>query len=195
MALARDDRWIADAQGRALAGASIYWCAQPATISTVPPPSPLLTTFADLGGVTLLPQPVVTDGFGHANAYLDDSLFYTLVIYHPLFAPNALYGGAPVQVLIDQHLGGGGGGGSLYVPFEGVPTGTIDGTNRQFTLTNAGVPLTVNPVQAEVVLNMPLIPGLGYNLIGTLVIYANAPQPASGGSPADAIYARGWTPA
>lgn len=186
MAIARDDRWLADAQGRALAGAQVYWCYQPATTPSGPPPSPLAAIYSNLGG-TPLTQPVLTDGFGHAVAYMDDSIFYTVVLYHPLFGAN------PV-VLTDQRLGGGGGG-SSYVPFEGIPAGTIDGTNRTFTLTNAGTPLTLNPVQAEVVLNMPLIPGLGYSLIGTTVIYANAPQPASGGSPADAIYARGWTPA
>lgn len=185
MAIARDDRWLADAQGRALAGALVYWCLQPATVTDTPPPSPLAVIYSDLSGTPLV-QPVLTDGFGHAVAYMDDNPLYTLVFYHPLFGAN------PV-ILPDQHIGAGTGGTS-YIPFEGIPAGTIDGVNTVFTLTNAGTPLVPGtPVaQAEVCLNMPLIPGVGYTLSGVTVTYANPPQPASGSIPGDSIYARGW---
>ena len=181
MAIVRDDRWCADAQGRALAGAQVYWCTQPASTATNPP-SPLATAYIDLAEDPLT-QPALTDGFGHAFAYLDDSVLYTVVIWHPLFGEN------PV-VLPDQSLAGGGGGGSSLIPFAGTPSGTINGTNTVFTF---AVP--ANPTQLTVWLNFPLINGLGYTWSwtgGTLTItYAVAPQPASGGNPADSLYVQG----
>src|SRR6185437_2830835 len=108
MAIARDDRWLADAQGRALPGAQVYWCTQPAS-TTDNPPSPLATIYSDIGGADPITQPVLTDGFGHAFAYMDDSILYTVVFWHPLF------GSSPV-VLIDQSIGGGGSGGSTFTP-------------------------------------------------------------------------------
>jgi hypothetical protein len=107
---------------------------------------------------------------------------------HPLFGPN------PV-VLTDQVINGGGGG-SSQTPFSGTPQGVIDGTNRVFTLTNGGVPLTVNPIAGTVLawLNFPLINGLGFSISGVTITYATAPQPAVGGSPADSIYAQGYIP-
>ena len=181
MAIVRDDRWCADAQGRALAGAQVYWCTQPASTATNPP-SPLATAYINLAETPLV-QPALTDGFGHAFAYLDDSVLYTVVIWHPLFGEN------PV-VLPDQSLAGGGGGGSSLIPFAGTPSGTINGTNTVFTF---AVP--ANPTQLTVWLNFPLINGLGYTWSwtgGTLTITdAVAPQPASGGNPADSLYVQG----
>ena len=181
MAIVRDDRWCADAQGRALAGAQVYWCTQPASTATNPP-SPLATAYADLA-LDPLTQPALTDGFGHADAYLDDSVLYTVVIWHPLFGEN------PV-VLPDQSLAGGGGGGSSLIPFAGTPSGTINGTNTVFTFAGPA-----NPTQLTAWLNFPLINGLGYTWSwtgGTLTItYAVAPQPASGGNPADSLYVQG----
>src|SRR5208283_3342608 len=178
MAPARDDRYISDAQGRALAGAEVYWCTQPASTANNPP-SPLATVYADLAGTIPLAQPVLTDGFGHAFAYMDESVLHTVVIWHPLFGYN------PV-VLPDQSVGGGSGGGSGLTPFAGTPNGTIDGTNRVFTLTNGGTPIPdTTPVQITAWLNFPLIPGLGFSVSGNVITYANAPQPASSSGPAD----------
>lgn len=187
MAIARDDRTLTDAQGRALAGASVYWCLQPAVAPSVAPPSPLATIYTDITGTVPETQPVLTDGFGHAWAYMDDSPLYTLVFYHPLFGAN------PV-VWPDQHLGSGGGGTTVSA-FAGTPTGTIDGTNTIFTVVNGSIPLTSFPTQMTAWLNFSQIPGLGYNLTlvgGQLKItYAQPPQPASGSIPADALYAQG----
>lgn len=186
MAIRRDDRSVQDGLGRALAGAQVYWCTQPAS-TTDNPPSPLATVYSDIAGSMPITQPVLTDGFGHADAYMDDSILYTVVVWHPLFGPYPI-------VYTDQNIGGGGGGGSSYTPFAGTLTGTIDGTNRVFTLTNNGVPLTTNPVSGttEVWLNFPLIPGVGYSLTGVTVTFANAPQPAAGSVPADTVWAQGW---
>lgn len=177
MAIARDDRWVADALGRALSGAQVYWCTQPAT-TTTNPPSPLAIIYTDITGATPEAQPIVADGFGHAWAYMDNSVLYTVVIWHPLFGPN------PV-VIPDQSIGGGGGGGGL-VPFSGTPIGTQDGVNRVFTLANGGTPLAVAPVYAEVWVNFPLVSGVGYTLAGDTITFTNAPQPT------DTIFAQGF---
>lgn len=187
MAIARRDDWLQDAQGRALAGAQVYYCNQPATTNVVPP-SPLATIYSDLIG-TVEANPQITDGFGHSVAYMDDTVLYTIVYVHPLFGPN------PV-VLKDQSLGSGGGGGNTITSFAGIPTGTINGTNAQFTVVNGSTPVTQFPTQITAWLNFPLIQGLGYtlSLIGgqLKITYANPPQPSSGETPADAIYAQGY---
>ena len=124
MGLARDDRWVADALGRALAGAQVYWCNQPAMAPSTQPPSPLALTYADLFGIPE-DNPQLTDGFGHASAYVDNSVLYTLVFYHPLFGPNPI-------VLKDQTIGGSSaGGGTTPVAQEAV--GVVDGENTVFT--------------------------------------------------------------
>lgn len=188
MALGRDDRYIADALGRALAGAQVYWCSPQPASTAVNPPSPLAPIFTDLTGVTPLAQPVLADGFGHADAYLDDQTLFTVVVWHPLFGPNPI-------VLIDQQIsGGGGGGGATLTSFQGTLIGTVDGVNKVFTLANGSSPLGVAPIANTVIVwfNFPLLNGLGYTLSGVTVTFANAPQPASGGNPADAISAQGF---
>ena len=117
------------------------------------------------------------------------SPIWTIRCYTPLRFTIRSFGPNPI-VLIDQAIGGGGSGGGITA-FAGIPSGTIDGTNTIFTM---AVPQ--NPAQLTVILNIPLIPGLGYTsswVSGTLTItYANAPQPASGGVAGDAIYAYGF---
>lgn len=161
MSNARDDRWVTDAQGRALAGCQVYYCTQPAITTTIPP-SPLAPTFSDTEGDALT-QPTITDGFGHAVAYLNNGVLYTIVLFHPLFGPN------PV-VLTDQGISG-----PIFIQFAGTPSGTIDGTNTVFTFLVGGA-----PIQTTVWLNFPLITGVGYSTSwasGTLTItYDNAPQ-------------------
>jgi hypothetical protein len=186
--LLRDDRTILDALGRALSGAACFWCAPQPAVTTTFPPSPLAPVFTDTTGDTPITQPVLSDGFGAAHVYIDDGSLFTFVVFHPLFGPNPI-------VLPDQSLGSGGGGGGSVAVFSGVPSGTIDGTNKTFTVLNGSTPLTAIPAQITAWLNFPLIEGLGYSLAvvdGQLQItYANAPQPASGGNPADAIFAQG----
>jgi hypothetical protein len=177
MALARDDRWLTDAQGRALAGAQVYYCTQPANTSVIPP-SPLETIYSDLSS-TPLAQPVITDGFGHGFAYLDDLVLYTLVFVHPLFGSN------PV-ILPDQVINGAAAASPGFRPFAGIPNGTQDGVNKVFTLTNGGVNLPSNPTQATVWRNFPLVPPVGFTLSGITVTYTTAPLVG------DSIYAQGF---
>jgi hypothetical protein len=156
---------------------------QPAT-TNVNPPSPLATVYTDLTGDTPIIQPVLTDGFGHSDAYMDDTTLYTVVIWHPLFGEN------PV-VLKDQAPSNSGGGSAGLTAFSGTPSGPINGSNTVFTF---AVPQ--NPVQVIVWLNFPLVVGVGYTVSwvsGTLTItYANAPQPSSGSTPADVVYVQGF---
>jgi len=189
MGLARFDVTVQDAQGRALAGAQVFWLLQPATVPSTPPPSPEATIYADIGGVTPLTQPVLSDGFGEAFAYMDDAILYTLAIYHPLFGVNPL-------VRPDQAIGGAGASSAL-TPFAGIPTGTIDGTNKVFTLVDGSTPLTVIPSQYTVWLNVPLIEGIGYTIAlsgGVVkVTFSTAPQPASGPVAGDSLWAQGFS--
>ena len=187
MAINRDDRWLSDAIGNALSGATVYYCTQPATTSSLPP-SPLATVYSDTSGDAGT-NPVTTDGFGHSVAYLNNSQLYTVVLSHPLFGSN------PV-VLTDQAIGGtSGGSSSSQIPFSGTPAGTVNGTNKTFTLTNNGTAIPSSGItltQLIVWLNLPLVQGLGYSVSGNQITYANAPKAASGGVPADAIYATGF---
>jgi hypothetical protein len=166
MAIARDDRYITDALGCALAGVQVYYCLQPAS-TTVNPPSPLATIYSNLTG-TPLTQPVISDGFGHMDAYLDNSVLYTVVAWHPLFGTN------PV-VLQDQVVAGAGSGGSSSTPIQastnaGTITGAIPGA--VFTLPSV-------PIAGSLILQyngQVLTPGLGYSISGAVVTVANALQ-------------------
>jgi hypothetical protein len=182
MAFFRDDRYVTDGLGRALSGAQVYYLTQPANTSVFPP-TPLALLFTSEAGTIPLTNPVITDGFGHSFAYMDNTVQYTVYIAHPLF------GQYPI-ILPDQAIAGS----TISVPgvlFSGSLLGTINGTNTVFTLTNGGTPLSGAPHQADVWLNFPLIPGAGYVISGNQVTFANAPQPASGGNPADILYAQG----
>lgn len=164
MARARDDRYVTDAQGRALSGAQVYWCTQPASTAN-DPPSPLATIYDSISGGTPETQPILTDGFGHAYAYLDNAVLYTVVIWHPLFGYN------PV-VLPDQAIAGSGGGGG-YTPVQAsTNTGAISGAipGSVFTLPST-------PVGGSLVLQQNgqvLTPGLGYSLSGATITLATA---------------------
>lgn len=164
MSIARRDDYLTDAQGRALAGAQVYYCTQPATTSTIPP-SPLAPVFSDSTG-TASTNPQVTDGFGHSVAYLTAGFPYTLMFVHPLFA-------SPV-VLPDQLIGGG--VASVIIPV--TPAGTINGVgnsgNRIFTLP---IP-SVNPTASQLFLNGTLIGQ--YTIVGTTLTYTTPLPPQIG---------------
>lgn len=187
MALAVDNRTVQDGLGRALAGAQVYYCTQPAT-TTSNPPSPLATAYSTISGGTPVTQPFVTDGFGQTAAYLDTAQRYTVVVWHPLF-------GSTPAVYVDQVVGAAAGSGSTVTAMSGTPVGTIDGTNKTFTLYYGGDPLTAIPDQMNVWLNVPLVLGVGYTVAvvsgQVKVTYATAPQPSAGGFPADSLLWQG----
>ena len=168
MAIARDDRWLTDALGRALAGAQVFYCLQPATTSTVPP-SPLATVYDDLAGDAIA-QPLITDGFGHSIAYLDASALCTIVFVHPLFGPN------PV-VLTDQAISGGGSGGGGGLPAPVVPSGTPDGTLRSFVLPSA----PSHPANGQLFNSGSYVRyGVDYNISGSNIVWIGITPPQEG---------------
>lgn len=173
MSILRRDDTVQNSLGNAIAGGSVYYLTQPASVSAL---TPLAAVYSDSTG-TVATNPQVTDGYGHAVAYLSDGQLYTIVYVYP--------NGTKV-VYPDQFVGSSSG---QPTPFGAVPTGTIDGTNKVFTISRL-----LN--SATVWFNVPLIPGLGYTIVaggpGMIITYAQAPQPTSGGIPGDALYVQGY---
>lgn len=169
----RDDN-VQNGLGYAIPNCAVTYYTQPSLA--------LATVYNDGNGDEEISNPQFTDGLGHTAAYMAAGL-YTIV-----------YSGMQIQTLTfpDQDVGGAGSGSSITL-FAGIPQGTIDGTNRVFTLTNAGVPLTSVPSQVEVWKNFSLIPNdpAGYTITGISIVYAVAPQPPAGGGTGDSIWAQG----
>lgn len=168
--LIRRDDFVEMAIGYAVPNCAVTYLVQPGLTPA--------SVFSDPAGLVPAANPQLTDGLGHASAYMAAGT-YTIT-----------YAGAQIQTLTlpDQTVGGtgGGGGGSTVTTFAGIPAGTIDGVNRVFTLTNAGTPLTSNPSQVEVWLNFPLVVSVGYTISGTLIAYTVAPIVG------DTIWAQGF---
>lgn len=157
MTIARRDDYLTDAQGRALAGAQVYYCTQPASTGTIPP-SPLTTVYLDMAG-TIGVNPVITDGFGHAVAYLTAGSLYTIEFVHPLFGPN------PV-VLADQQVGSGSSG-PLNPEQASTTAGTITGAIPGYTFV-----LPSTPASGSLILQrngQVLTPGLTYTIVGATI--------------------------
>lgn len=162
MGLYRRDDFVVTTQGQALAGAEVWYCTQPATTSPLPP-SPLATVYSDSSG-TPASNPQLTDGNGHAVAYLASGT-YTVVVFGELLG---------TLVYEDQAVGGAAG---APTPFSGSLSGTQDGVNKVFYFTDNGNPLPNNPVDWIVWKNFPLIEGssTGYTISGTQITFAVAP--------------------
>lgn len=165
MSLARYDVTVQDAQGNALSGADVYFCTQPANTSTIPP-TPLATIYGGITGGTPLVQPVITNGYGQAFAYMDDSVLYTVVYTHPLFNTPLVY--------IDQTVGGGGGGGSVTPIQCSTLTGTITGAIPGSVFTLPSIPTSGSLILQQ---NLGILTqGLGYTIAGAVVTTANQLQ-------------------
>ena len=164
-----------------VAGVRVFYLGpQPVDTNTL---TPLLPVYSDTSG-TPTTNPQISDGTGHAAAYLNNGSLFTCVYVYP--------NGAKV-IYPDQFVGASSG---APIPFAGVPTGTVDGTNRVFTVVNGSTPLTAIPTQLFATFNGSFLTiGLGYTLAvvgGQLKItYAAAPQPASGSIPADSFFVQG----
>jgi hypothetical protein len=172
MSASRYDLTVQDGQGRALSGAEIFFCSQPAD-TAVFPPTPLASIFSDTEGAPLT-QPVITDGFGHADAYLTLGTLYTVVVNHPLFFQPLVY--------TDQQAGGTGTG---VTPVQAsTAAGTITGTIPGTVFTLPSVPLTGSLSLAQN--GVTLTPGLGYTISGAVITLATAL--ASGDSGLNATY-------
>ncbi len=179
MTILRRDDWLTTPQGQALAGAEVYYLTQPATTTSYPP-SPVAAVYSNSSGTTAA-NPQITDGNGHAAAYLAEGQLYTVAFYHPLLGDGLL-------VLEDQALSGGASSGSV-TPFsltsaDGGIIGTINGANCTFTL-------SITPTLLTLVRNVgTLVPGVGYSTAtvnGVFTItFAAAPQVG------DTLYAFGY---
>lgn len=163
----RIDRVVQTAQGQAIAGALMYFLEQPADVSTL---TPLATVYSDTSG-TPAENPQVTDGLGQVGCYLDNGQLYTIVVVAPQLV---------TQVYPDQNLGN---APATSTPFGAVPTGTIDGTNRVFTL-----PYTPSLLNLQQNIGL-LIPNVGYTTAVVAAVFtitlAAAPQVG------DSLYASG----
>jgi hypothetical protein len=113
--LYRADEFVKTVLGAAIPGAQLFWCTQPANVSSYPP-SPLAVAFSDPNGFVPLTFPVLTDGFGHGDVYLNAGL-YTLVV---------AFGGVISQIYPDQSVGGvgtnSGAGTALSLQINGAPS-------------------------------------------------------------------------
>jgi hypothetical protein len=163
----RIDRVVQTAQGQAVAGALVYFLTQPADVDTL---TPLANVFSSSGGAAGA-NPQVTDGLGQVGCYLDNGQLYTIVVVSPFLE---------TQVYPDQNLGN---APATSTIFAETPAGTIDGTNRVFTL-------TVAPTLLFLQQNLGvLVPGVGYTTAVVAdvftITFAVAPQPG------DSLYASG----
>jgi hypothetical protein len=142
----------------------------------VQPGLTLATIYNDANGDEVIANPQYTNGLGQAAAYMAAGQY------------TVTYSGAQIQTetFPDQDVGGSGGGNTV-VPFAGIPSGTQDGVNRVFTLTNAGTPLSSAPTQQDVWCNFPLVENVGYTISGTTIVYTTAPATT------DTLWAQGLT--
>lgn len=93
--------------------------------------------------------------------------------------PTPIIGGFYFNVLTGLRLwngtefiaSGGGGPTTSVTYYAGFPTGTIDGTNKVFTIPQNCLDNTASAWE-----NFPLVIGVGFTLSGTTVTYTNAPQ-------------------
>ena len=161
----RRDDTVQSAIGQAIPNVAVTYYVQPGLT--------LATVYSTSTG-TVAANPQYTNGLGETAAYMAAGQ-YTIT-----------YSGAQIQTLTlsDQTVGGTGSG-NTTVPFAGIPSGTQDGVNRVFTLTNGGTALATPPTTNTVWDNYPLIQGVGYTLSGVTVTYTVAPAVS------DYIYATG----
>lgn len=182
----RYDTWVKSATGPAVAGAQVFVCTQPANTALFPP-TPLAAIYSDSGGLVPITQPIITDGFGHANFYALPGL-YTVVI-----ALN----GVIQQVYPDQSLGGigtagGGGGGisgSILLETNGVP----NGSQVVLNIIGTGAAVVTNDGQGNTTLSVSVIAGPGINVSGGTVSTKLVPTgyaAAQGGT--TSINTSGW---
>lgn len=113
----RYDTWVKSATGPAVAGAQIYVCTQPANTASVPP-SPLAAIYSDSGGLVPITQPIITDGFGHADFYALPGLYTVIVALSGVI--QSIYPDQSVGGVGTSGGGGGGTGGSLSLQTNGV---------------------------------------------------------------------------
>jgi len=142
----RADGWVKTSQGPAVSGAQVYVCTQPTSDIKDIPPAPLATLYSDSLGTNVLPQPVITDGFGHYDFYAATGE-YTIIIVN---------NGAIQQTYPDQTIGGVGSGVTSL-------NGLIGDVSVQ-----AGSNITINVVGSSVVISATVPPAGGVTSLNSL---------------------------
>lgn len=123
---ARGDFSLQNAQGQAIAGAQVYILSQPANITNLTPQATIYGNSSGSGtavcGSTagLLTQPLITDGFGHACAYIASGTY--TVCYVSQYTGKQCYQDQTISL-----PGGGSGGGSPSPPLGTIQ---IDGNTN-----------------------------------------------------------------
>jgi hypothetical protein len=159
----RTDQTVQDGLGRAIAGASVAICSQPAVTSTIPP-SPLVQLYADSAGLNPIVNPLTTDSLGHAFAYLNQGA-YTIVYYSPVTLTTI----RTDQLVITP-------ANALSVTYNndssnaGTITGVINSTNTVFVLSATPSPSTSLLFSVNGVLQS------GFSLSGSTVTLNVAPH-------------------
>lgn len=149
----RADGWVKSVLGPAVSGAQIYVCNQPATDLVDIPPAPLSTLYSDPLGNTPLPQPVITDGFGHYDFYTAAGTYTVVVVNNGLIQ----------QIYPDQSIAESGGITSLNTLVGDV---TIQGgTGISVAVVGSSI-ILISQTQGVVSLNtlvgnLTIIPGTG----------------------------------
>lgn len=110
------DLFVKSAIGPAVAGAQVFVLTQPSPnvptglTAAIPTPTPLQQVYSDPNGLVPVTQPIITDGFGHANYYLLPGT-YTVAVY---------LNGRLQQVYPDQSTASGPAGGVLVLQTNGT---------------------------------------------------------------------------
>lgn len=81
----RSDQTVRDQSGKAVSGAEVWVCTQPANVvlGQSQPPSPLASLFTDSSGQNEMMQPLITDGQGRCYFYVQSLAGpYTLAVYN-----------------------------------------------------------------------------------------------------------------
>lgn len=157
MALIRADLTYQNAMGQAISGGQIYVCSQPANTGSLPP-SPLASVFSDNAGANPVTQPLITNGFGQTFFYAAPGV-YTYVFYSASTG-ELVY---PDQVLINS---------ATVAVNTVVPSGSINGSNRTFTLPSA--PVNFLQLFLNGVLQLPN--GTNYSITGSTITMNSAPH-------------------
>lgn len=185
----RIDQWIKTTQGAAVSGAHVYILSQPT--SPIPssealgPPAPLATLYTDSTGQTAVPQPLVSDSFGHVEAYMAPNL-YTVVVYN---------NGSLQQVYADQNVAAAGlinGGGLVAGTGISIVGNVISGAytagagitivNGVISATSTGGVTTLNSLTGA--LNVTAGTGISVSAAGSSIQITNTlPASVAAGTP------------
>lgn len=154
----RSDQFVKSTLGPAVPGAQIFVCDQPANVPTgltaaAPTPTPLSTIYSDPDGLVPITQPIITDGFGHADFYVAPGT-YDVSVY---------LSGTLQKEYPDQSIGLGSQTGALTtgntVAGSGITITTVSGTTTIAATGGSGVlssTTTITAAQLKALTGTPI---------------------------------------